>query len=480
MNFEPVIGIEIHIELKTKSKMFSSAPTSFGKMPNSQTVPYDLGCPGTMPLVNKQAVIFGIQLATALHMNINSLVQFDRKNYFYPDLTKGFQITQQQYPIGYEGYLDVEVGDKIKRIRIERAHLEEDTAKQLHLADMSLVDYNRAGTPLIEVVTYPDISSGEEAMKYVETIREIVTFLGVSDGKMEEGSLRCDVNISLRPYGSKVFGTKCEIKNLNSIANVKAALDYEIQRQSEILLKGEKVNQETRRYDESKKATSLMRVKSNAIDYKYFREPNIIPIQLSEEFINKAKSSMNKLPWDYKKELLEKGLDKKQADILLLSKEFVDYFDDVCQCGVKDIKILWNYLMGDISAYLNKQITGQQGLDTLKFSKQNLADFVNLIVDGKINSKQGKQVLEIMYSQGKDPLSIVKELGLEQVSDVNLIEEIVNQVVTSNPDIIKDYKAGHDRVFGYLVGQVMKLSKGKANPNIAKELLLKRIELSND
>ena len=475
MNFEPVIGIEIHIELKTKSKMFSSAPTSFGKAPNTQTVPYDLAFPGTMPLVNKQAVKYAIKLATALHMSIDKLVQFDRKNYFYPDLPKGYQITQQEHPIGSNGYLDIEVGGKTKRIRIERAHMEEDTAKQLHLADMTLVDYNRAGTPLIEVVSRPDISSGEEAMKYVEAIREIVTFLDVSDGKMEEGSLRCDVNISLRPYGSKTFGTKCEIKNLNSIANVKAALDYEVKRQTEILLKGEQVQQETRRYDESKKQTSLMRVKSNAIDYKYFREPNIVPIQLSDEFVNEAIRTMHKLPSEYKEELLKAGLDSKQADVLLASRELVDYFDDVSSLGVKDIKILWNYLMGDISSYLNKQEMNKQGLDTLKFSKENLKDFINMVSEGKINSKQAKQVLEAMYLEGKDPKKIVKDLGREQVSDVSAIEKIVDEVLSKNEQSIKDYKAGHDRALGYIVGQVMKASKGKANPSIAKELILKKI-----
>ena len=475
MNFEPTIGIEIHIELKTKSKMFSSAPCQFGKSPNSEIVQYDLGCPGTMPVVNMQAVSYAIKLATALHMKIDTLVQFDRKNYFYPDLPKGYQITQQEHPIGSEGYIDIEVNNQIKRIRIQRAHMEEDTAKQLHLADMSLIDYNRAGTPLVEVVTYPDISSGEEAMKYVEAIREIVTYLGVSDGKMEEGSLRCDVNISLRPYGSKQFGTKCEIKNLNSIANVKSALDYEIKRQSEILLSGGQVRQETRRYDESKKQTSLMRVKTNAIDYKYFREPNIVPIQLSEEFVNNSINSMHKLPSQYKKELLEKGLDSKQADILLASKELVDYFDDVSSLGVKDIKVLYNYLMVDILAYLNKQLIGEQSVSTLKFSRVDLKDFINLICEGKINSKQAKQVLEIMYKEGKSPLDIVKQLGLEQVSDVSQIEKIVDEVLANNQQSISDYKAGHDRALGYIVGQVMKASKGKANPSIAKELILKKL-----
>ena len=476
MNFEPVIGIEIHIELKTASKMFSSAPCAFGKQPNTEIVPYDLGFPGTMPSLNMQAVKFGIQFVTALNMKIEPLLQFDRKNYFYPDLPKGYQITQQEHPIGSDGYLDIETSSGIKRIGIERAHLEEDTAKQLHLGDMSLVDYNRAGTPLIEVVSRPDMHSGEEAMKYVEAIREIVTFLGVSDGKMEEGSMRCDVNISLRPYGQKEFGTKCEIKNLNSIANVKAALDYEIQRQSQILLSGEKVQQETRRYDESKKCTSLMRVKSNAVDYKYFREPNIVPIRLSDEFISSAIQSMAKLPAQYKKELLEEGLTSLQADVLLNSKANVDYFEEVRSQGVKDVKTLWNYLMVDILSYLNKQIVGQQGFDTLKFTPKMLADFVNYVSLGKINSKQAKQVLEIMYNEGKDPNKVVSELGLEQISDTSVIEKIVDEVLSNNAQSISDYKAGHDRALGYIVGQVMKASKGKANPSIAKELILKKLE----
>ncbi|MFA6796715.1 MAG: Asp-tRNA(Asn)/Glu-tRNA(Gln) amidotransferase subunit GatB, partial [Bacilli bacterium] len=369
MNFEPVIGIEIHIELKTKSKMFSAAPVSFGAKPNTQTVPYDLGCPGTMPVVNKQAVVYGIRVAKALNMKIDQLVRFDRKNYFYTDLPKGYQITQQDYPLGSEGYLDLRTSQGIKRIGVERVHMEEDTAKQLHLGDMSLIDYNRAGTPLLEVVSKPDMRSAEEAMKYVEAIHQIVTFLDVSDGKMEEGSMRCDVNISLRPYGDERFGTKCEIKNLNSIANVRAALEYEIKRQSEALLKGEKIAQETRRYDESLKKTSLMRIKTNAVDYKYFREPNILPIQLSDKFVKDAIDTMGKLPEEYRKDFLSKGLNEKEVEVLLGDKDFTFYFEDVVNLGCENIKTLWNYLMGDISAYLNKDMLK---LSDLKMTKEQL------------------------------------------------------------------------------------------------------------
>lgn len=473
MNFEPVIGIEIHVQLKTKSKMFSSAPTSFGCLPNSQTIPYDLGCPGTMPLVNKEAVRYAIRICKGLNMNINQLVQFDRKNYFYSDLPKGFQITQQEFPIGSDGYLDIEDSQgQIHHIGIERAHMEEDTAKQLHLADMTLIDYNRCGTPLVEIVSKPDIRSGEVASKYVEMIREIVTFLDVCDGKLEEGSMRCDVNISLRPIGSTKFGTKVEVKNLNSIANVRAALDYEVKRQSEILLSGGQVTQETRRYDESKKQTSLMRVKTNAVDYKYFREPNIIPIKLSDEFVKSAIDTMHKLPSVYKKELMDKGLTSKEAEVLLSSRELADYFEETASLNVKDIKTLWNYIMGDIIAYINKEFITW---GDLKFTKQNLADFVNMISEGKINSKQGKEVIALMLEKGEDPNKVVKDLGLEQISDQGAIEKLVEEVLASNAQSIADYKAGHDRALGYIVGQVMKASKGKANPSLAKELILKKL-----
>ena len=473
MNFEPVIGIEIHIELKTKSKMFSAAPVSFGAKPNTQTVPYDLGCPGTMPVVNKQAVVYGIRVAKALNMKIDQLVRFDRKNYFYTDLPKGYQITQQDYPLGSEGYLDLRTSQGIKRIGVERVHMEEDTAKQLHLGDMSLIDYNRAGTPLLEVVSKPDMRSAEEAMKYVEAIHQIVTFLDVSDGKMEEGSMRCDVNISLRPYGDERFGTKCEIKNLNSIANVRAALEYEIKRQSEALLKGEKIAQETRRYDESLKKTSLMRIKTNAVDYKYFREPNILPIQLSDKFVKDAIDTMGKLPEEYRKDFLSKGLNEKEVEVLLGDKDFTFYFEDVVNLGCENVKTLWNYLMGDISAYLNKDMLK---LSDLKMTKEQLRDFCNMLNKGKINSKQAKEVLGLMLKDGADPKKIVKDLGLEQISDESAVKEIVDRILPENEQSVQDYLRGKDRALGYIVGQVMKASRGKANPEIAKQLILKEIE----
>lgn len=472
MNFQPVIGIEIHVELKTRSKMFSRAPVSFGEMPNTRTVPYDFGYPGVMPLVNKKAVELGIKISKALNMKIARTLYFDRKNYFYADLPKGYQITQQDRPIGSDGYIEITTSKGVKKIGIERAHLEEDTAKQLHLGDMTLVDYNRAGTPLVEIVSRPDIRSGEEAARYVEGIKETVIYLEASDGKMEEGNLRCDVNISLMPYGAEKFGTKVEIKNLNSIANVKAALDYEIERQTQLLLSGKEVEQETRRYDEGLKQTVLMRKKTNAVDYKYFREPNIVPIDLAEEFIEKAIESMNKLPRDYRVELLEHGLSNYEIEELLRDRRFMLYYEEVLSLGVKNPKLLWNYLMGDILSYLNKnEIT----LKDLKFSKEKLAEFVDMIADGKINSKQGKEVLDLMFNSGRSPREIASKLGLEQVTDERVIVDIVSKVLEENPQSVSDYKAGKDRALGYIVGQVMKASQGKANPALAKRIVLEHL-----
>jgi aspartyl-tRNA(Asn)/glutamyl-tRNA(Gln) amidotransferase subunit B len=472
MEYEPVIGIEIHVELKTKSKMFSSAPCTFGMKPNSQTVPFDLAFPGTMPVVNKEAVAFGIKVSTALNMKVARTLYFDRKNYFYPDLPKGFQITQQFHPIGRDGYVEINVDGKLLRIGVEQAHLEEDTAKQIHLSDISLLNFNRCGTPLIEIVSLPEMHSGLEAMKYVEAIREIVTYLGVSDGKMENGSLRCDVNVSIRPKGTLKLGTKAECKNLNTIQNIKAAVDYEVKRQTALLESGQKVEQETRRYDEGLKQTVMMRKKTDAIDYKYFREPNIVPIDLDEGFIYDAIHSMNKLPNDYRSELAKQGLSDYEIEELLKNRDFVLYFEDCLTLGVKSPSTLWNFLLVDILGYLNKN---EKNLSDLLFNKENLVVLCNYLTAGKINSKQAKDVLAEMISKGSNPLDVIKEKGLSQISDTSAIEKIVDDVLAANAQSITDYQHGKDHALGYLVGQVMKASHGKANPNLAKELIVKKI-----
>ena len=472
MEYEPVIGIEIHVELKTKSKMFSPAPCTFGEAPNTQTVPFDLAMPGTMPVVNEEAVVYGIKICSAMHMNIARTLYFDRKNYFYPDLPKGFQITQQFHPIGTKGYVELVIDGKTVRVGVDNAHLEEDTAKQVHLSDISLLNFNRCGTPLLEIVSEPDMHTGEEAMKYVETIREIVTYLGCSDGKMENGSMRCDINISLRPKGTTTLGTKTECKNLNTIANIRSAVDYEIKRQTEILENGGQVEQETRRWDEAKKCTVLMRKKTNAIDYKYFREPNIVPIDLDEGFIYDAQHSMNKLPNQYRAELKQLGLSDYQIEELLKDREFVTTFEDCIKLGVKSPETLWNFLMVEILGYLNKK---EGTLNDLKFSKDYLVSLVNAVSTGKINSKQAKEVLAVMFEDGSDPVKIIKDKGLEQISDTSAIESLVEEVLNANAQSIADWQRGKDHALGYLVGQVMKASHGKANPSLAKELILKKI-----
>ncbi len=472
MEYEPVIGIEIHVELKTKSKRFSSAPCNFGQAPNSQTVPFDLAFPGTMPLVNKEAVSFAIKVCQALNRKIARTLYFDRKNYFYPDLPKGFQITQQFHPIGTNGFVLLQIGDRQVKVGVNNAHIEEDTAKQVHLSDISLLNFNRCGTPLIEIVSEPDRHSGEEARKYVEAIREIVTYLGVSDGKRENGSRRCDVNVSLKEKGSNVLGTKTECKNLNTISNIQSAVEYEIKRQSEILSSGGKVEQETRRYDEAKKQTVLRRKKTNAVDYKYFREPNIVPIDLDEGFIYDAIHSRNKLPNEYRRELSKLGLGEYEIEELLKNQDFVLYFSDCLSLGVKSLSTLWNYLRVDILGYLNKN---SLPLSSLKFPKEYLVSLVNALTEEKINTKQAKQVLEERLSDGKNPLDIIKEKNRVQISSSSEIVKLVEDVLEKNPQAVYDHQHGKDHALGYLVGQVRKLSHGKANPGKAKEEIIKKI-----
>ena len=472
MELESIIGIEIHVQLKTKTKMFSRAPSTFGEESNTQILPVDIALPGSLPVVNKEAVILAIKICSALNMEIAHTLYFDRKNYFYPDLPKGYQITQQFNPIGKNGKLELNLDSGEKLIcTIDNAHLEEDTAKQLHLDNMSFINYNRAGIPLLEIVSNPDLHSGEEAMKYVETIREIVTYLNASDGKMEDGSLRCDINISLKEKGSKKMGTKCEIKNLNSIQNIKDAVDFEIERQKKIILSSNKVESETRRYDEKLKQTVLLRKKTSAVDYKYFREPNIVPIDLDDELIYDAIHTMNKLPSQYRVELSKLGLNNYEINELLREQDITIYYDELIKRGA-DYKILWNFLLGDIKAFLNKN---ESRIDSLKFSKNSLVTFVSLVKENKINSKQAKEILEEMLTSGKKPDVIISEKEIEQINSSSEIEKIVDVVINENENAINEYKNGKDHAFSYLVGQVMKLSKGKANPNIAKELLISKI-----
>ena len=473
MNFETIVGIEIHVEMKTKSKMFSLAPISFGLKPNTEVVAFDMAFPGTMPRVNKEAVKNAIRVSNALHMSIDQEIWFDRKNYFYSDLPKGFQITQQARPIGSEGYLVINVNGKDKKIGIERLHMEEDTCMQHHFSDYTLLDYNRAGIPLIEIVSKPEIRSGEEARKYVEKIREIVTFSNVSDGKMEEGSLRCDVNVSIRPYGSDKFGTKVEIKNLNSIANVEKAIDFEAKRQSELLLLGQEVEQETRRYDEAKKETVLMRKKTDAADYKYFTEPNIPPIKLSDEFVKDAIDTCPEL-YDQKLErfLNSYGLNEVDAKIILTSVDMANYYDEAAKF-TKLYQQLANFMISDVNGYLNKNAIS---ILDFKVEPKFISELVELLQSKKINSSQGKQIFEKLVKENKSPSIIQKEVGAVLINDEDEIHKLVLEVIKANPTLRDDFKAGKTRAQGFVMGQIMKKTGGKVNPGIANKIILEELK----
>ena len=472
MEFEAVIGLEIHVEMKTKSKMFSTGPVSYGKDPNTQVNVVDMGFPGVMPVVNKQAVINAIRVSHALNMKIDDIVMFERKNYFYSDLPKGYQITQQFRPIGSEGYMDIVTSQGVKRIRIERLHMEEDTCKQLHSWDFSLLDYNRAGIPLIEIVSRPDLRTGEEAAKYVEKIRSIVSFLDVSDGKMEEGSLRCDVNISLREKGTEKFGTKVEIKNLNSIANIQKAIDFEISRQSIILEFGGVIEQETRRFDEGSKETVLMRVKTDAVDYKYFTEPNIAPIKLSKEFIEEAIRTSPELAEVKLERYKALGLNEYDSNLLLADKDVSIYFDEASKSGANP-KLIANWVIGDIQSVLNKEGIS---IKEFKVSPSLLAELILLIEDGKVSNKQARELFAKMIENPTSPKKLLEESGTSLISDVDTLKAIVKEVVDANEQSVIDYKNGKDRALGFIVGQIMKKTQGKANPGLASKLVLEEIQ----
>ncbi len=473
MNFETVIGIEIHLQLKTKTKMFSPALNVSKEIPNTHVHPIDMGFPGTLPRVNKKAVELSLIACQALHCEIDDCLHFDRKNYFYADLPKGFQITQNERPIGKNGYITITIEGKEKEIGIERVHMEEDTAKQLHYSTFTLLDYNRCGVPLIEIVSKPHIRSGQEAAAYVEQLRNILLYLDVSDCKMEEGSLRCDVNVSIRPYGQKEFGTKVEIKNLNSISNVEKAIDYEVKRQKALYLKGQPIEMETRRFDEASKTTILMRKKTSAVDYKYFTEDNIMPIQLDKEWVKQVTSNLPELP--HQKEIRyqkEYGLSSYDAKVLTSNKSMMLYFEQLVKF-YHNYKIMANWVIVEMLGYLNKN---NQTFEQIKMKPQELAQMVQYIDEGKISSKQAKDVFEHLMCSEKTVDEIIKELNIVQISDDHLLLEVIHAVFNEFPSSIEDYFAGKDRAFGFMIGQIMKKTKGQANPNKVNQLLRQELE----
>ncbi len=471
MNYEAVIGIEIHCELMTKTKMFSSAPLDYGATPNTAVNEIDLAMPGTLPSVNKQAVAYGLRLAQALHLEIDSLVRFDRKNYFYSDLPKGYQITQQFHPLGQHGYFDILVKDEVKRIRINRLHMEEDTAKQFHENDKTLIDLNRAGTPLLEIVTEADFATGEEAAAYVEGLRLLVVHMGISDGKMAEGSYRCDVNISIRPVGQEAFGTKVEIKNLNSISNVQKSIEFEIKRQTEVLNEGGSMIQETRRFDEKLQETVSMRVKETLVDYRYFAEPNIPPIRLSNEFMDQP---VIELPLTRQLRYVEDyKLSMYDAGVLVKNLELSEYFEAICEKS-HNAKAVVNWLTQDLLAH--SDLKGERSYSEW-ISVDAMASLLEEIEKGTISSKQAKEVFEHVVL-GKMPKDIIEELGMVQVSDIAQIESWVQSVLDENPQAIIDYKNGMKKSVGFVVGQVMKLSKGQVNPKLASQTVVRLLDMN--
>lgn len=472
MHFETVIGLEVHVELKTDSKIFSPSPAHFGAEPNTNTNVIDLGYPGVLPVVNKRAVEWGMKAAMALNMTVARESKFDRKNYFYPDNPKAYQISQFDQPIGENGWIDIEVNGETKRIGITRAHLEEDAGKLTHKNGYSLVDLNRQGTPLIEIVSEPDIRTPEEAYAYLEKLRSIIQYIEVSDVKMEEGSMRCDANISIRPYGQDEFGTKTELKNLNSFTFVKKGLEYEEKRQEQVILSGGVINQETRRFDETTGTTKLMRVKEGSDDYRYFPEPDIVPMIISDEWMEEVRKTIPELPDARQRRYQEElGLPAYDAHVLTLTKEMSDMFEQTVALGA-DPKLASNYLMVDVNAYLNKV---QKELKDTALTAEGLAGMIKLITDGTISSKIAKKVFAELIEHGGDAEQIVKEKGLVQVSDSGQLLAWVNEALDNNPKSIEDYKNGRDRAIGFLVGQIMKASKGQANPQMINKMLLEEI-----
>ncbi len=473
MHFETVIGLEVHVELKTESKIFSSSPNHFGAEPNSNTSVIDLGYPGVLPVVNKKAVEYAMKAAMALNCEVATHTKFDRKNYFYPDNPKAYQISQFDQPIGENGYIDIEVNGKKKRIGITRLHLEEDAGKLSHEFGYSLCDYNRQGTPLIEIVSEPDIRTPEEAYAYLEKLKSIIQFTEVSDCKMEEGSLRCDANISIRPYGQEELGTKTELKNLNSFSFVRKGLEFEERRQIAVVSAGGKIEQETRRFDEASGKTILMRVKEGSDDYRYFPEPDLVELYIDEEWKNRIRAEIPELPDARQQRYVEQlGLPAYDAAILTVAKETADFFEATVAAGA-EAKQASNWIMGELLAYLNAE---NKELADIALTPQSLAGMIKLIENGTISSKIAKTVFKELVENGGEAEKIVKAKGLVQISDEGALLKVIAEALDNNPQSIEDFKAGKQKATGFLVGQIMKATKGQANPQLVNKLLMQEIQ----
>lgn len=471
MEFEPVIGLEVHAQLNTKSKIFSPTSTEFGGTPNSHVSPICLGMPGVLPVLNKEVLEYAFKTAIALNCELHPRSRFARKNYFYPDLPKGYQISQYEEPFSTNGWLDIETNGSTKRINITRIHMEEDAGKLIHdnLGNSSLVDLNRAGVPLVEIVSEPELSSAEEAVEYMKKLRSILRYIGVCDGNMEEGSLRCDANVSVRPKGSDKLGTKAEIKNVNSFKYVQKAIEHEIKRQILLLENGEEVIQETRLFDSNKGVTFSMRSKEEAHDYRYFPDPDLLPVVIEKEQIEEIRNSLPELPDQRLTRFKEEyNLPEYDAGVLTSTKEIADYFED-CLKKYNNPKIVSNWIMTEVL----RELKGEEDIKSFPISPEKLGELLILIDDGTINGKIAKDVFENMFTSGKSANQIVEEKGMKQISDQSEIENIVSRILADHPDEISRYKAGDQKLMGFFVGQVMKETKGKANPKIVNEILRK-------
>ena len=474
-NWEAVIGLEIHVQLSTKSKLFSGASTNFGALPNTQACNIDLAMPGVLPVLNEEVLKMAIKLGKALNADINSPTSFARKNYFYPDSPKGYQISQMDKPIVESGYLDIDTENGVKRIGVTRAHLEEDAGKSLHddFDGQSGIDLNRAGTPLLEIVSEPEINTPQEAVAYLKSIHSIIRYLEISDGNMAEGSMRCDANVSVRKKGDTKLGTRTETKNVNSFRFVEKAIQYEIDRQINELESGNQITQETRLYDSQANTTRPMRSKEFANDYRYFPEPDLLPINLEKEFIEEVMATMPEMPTQKKIRFVsEFNLSEYDADLLAADKDLADFFDAVVKVS-NSPKLSANWIMGELSAELNNE---NLSIDESKITSNQLGQLILRIEDGTISGKIAKEIFEKLWSSDNEVDEIIQGEGLEQVTDDKEIESMIDKVINNNPEQLEQYRSGKDRLFGFFVGQVMKASQGKANPKQVNDILRKKLE----
>jgi len=475
--YEMVCGVETHVEMATKTKIFCGCSTEFGGEQNTHVCPVCLGLPGVLPVLNREAVNLAIKAGLALNCEIADFSKFDRKNYYYPDLTKNYQTSQYDLPICKKGWLDISVGDREKRIGITRAHMEEDAGKLVHsgetitTSNSSGVDYNRSGVPLLEIVSEPDMRSIDEVLAYLEELVQILEYAGISDCRMEQGSIRFDINVSLRLQGTLEFGTRTETKNLNSFTAVRRCLEYEIERQAELLDEGEKIIQETRTWDEGKGITLSLRTKEEAHDYRYFPEPDLVPLVIDREWVERIGETLPELPKDKRQRLESLGLSFYDARVITSGKAMGDYFDQALE-KYPDAKTIANWIMGDLSALLR---TNSCVFENSPVTPGQLTDLLNLIKKGDISGKIAKTVLEEIYVTGKDAAIIIKEKGLIQISDESELEKIVAEVIANNPKSVTDYQGGKESALGFLVGQVMKATKGQANPGMVNKLLKEKL-----